>query len=405
MLDILKAKTLLATTALMVAGGVAILVAGSGHGADAGPEAAVEQAAPVGISVMKEQRVRLWSEFSGRLQAVDFAEIRPEVGGRIMEVRFRDGQIVNAGDTLFVIDPSSYQAAVAKAEANLASATTNAAFSKTELERAEGLVRTQVVSKSTYDGRANAERMAQAAVDGAAAALKQARLDLEHAFVRAPITGRISRAEITVGNLVQTGPGAPVLTSIASNQGIYADFEIDEQTYLRDIRGHGQAGQGQTGQGQTGPAQARAIPVELTVEGDEGQVYHGQVQSFDNRIDTASGTIRTLALFANDNGALMPGMTVTVKVANGDEHAVLLVPQAAIGIDQNKKFVYVVGGDNRVAYREVQFGKPVGDKRVVLSGLAAGERVVVEGLQHVRPTSLVEAKEIGDTPSALASRF
>ena len=141
------------------------------------------------------------------------------------------------------------------------------------------------------------------------------------------------------------------------------------------------------------------------MEGDEGQVYHGQVQSFDNRIDTASGTIRTRALFANDNGALMPGMTVTVKVANGDEHAVLLVPQAAIGIDQNKKFVYVVGGDNRVAYREVQFGKPVGDKRVVLSGLAAGERVVVEGLQHVRPTSLVEAKEIGDTPSALASRF
>lgn len=384
---ITKSRTLLATAGLAIAAGAAAIAGYSGHAADAGAPAAAEPVVSVGVTVMNEQRVQLWSGFSGRLRAVDFAEIRPEVSGRIMEVRFQDGQIVKAGDTLFVIDPSAYQAAVGKAEANLASATNNAAFARAELGRAGGLVKTDAISKSLFDGRANAEHMAQAAVDAAVAALTQARLDLDHATVKAPIGGRISRAEITVGNLVQTGPGAPVLTSIASIQGIYADFEIDEQTYLRDIRDQGGA---------------PAIPVELTVPGDDGRVYRGRIQSFDNRIDTASGTIRARARFGNEDGALVPGMTVTVKVANGGERPLILVPQKAIGSDQSRKFVLVVGADNRVAYRAVELGRQVGDRRVALSGLATGERVVVDGLQHVRPSSLVEAREIAPVVAAAA---
>ncbi len=300
----------------------------------------------------------------------------------------QDGQTVKAGDTLFVIDPSSYEAAVAKADANLASATTNASFTKVELGRADSLIKTQAISKSLYDGRVNADRMAQSSVAVAAAELKQAKLDLEHAYVKAPITGRVSRAEITVGNLVQTGPAAPVLTSIASNKGIYADFEIDEQTYLQDIRN---------------ASGTQAIPVAMSVQGDTGHVYKGQIESFDNRIDTASGTIRARALFTNDDGALMPGMTVTVKVANGDESQALLVPQGAIGVDQNKKFVYVVGPDSKVAYREVEFGKQVDDKRIVVSGLKEGERVIVDGIQHVHPDVVVDPKVVGDAPAAQAA--
>ncbi|MEI7606379.1 MAG: efflux RND transporter periplasmic adaptor subunit [Rhodospirillaceae bacterium] len=393
--NITKRKALLASAALVVVAGAAVFAVHSGDGASAGVPAAPEQAVPVGVSILKEQPVRIWSGFSGRLRAVDFAEIRPEVSGRILEVAFRDGQIVTAGDVLFVVDPATYQAAVAKAEANLASATTNAAFAKTELERAGTLIKTGAISKSLYDGRVNAERVAQAAVGVAAAELRQARIDLDHATVRAPIAGRVSRAEITVGNLVQTGPAAPVLTSIASTRGIYADFEIDEQTYLRDIRD----------QSRPGAIAPGAISVDLTVRGDEGHVYHGQVQSFDNRIDTGSGTIRTRALFANEDGVLMPGMTVMLQVAGGGERGALLVPQAAVGVDQNKKFVFVVGADSKVAYREIQLGKQIGDKRVVLSGLAVGERVIVDGIQHVRPATLVDAREVGDGPSTQASRL
>jgi multidrug efflux system membrane fusion protein len=375
----LKGRTLLASTALIIVlSGVGIALY-SGHRADASVPAAVEQAVPVGVAVIKKQPVKLWSEFSGRLRAVDFAEIRPEVSGRIVDIRFQDGQAVNAGDILFVIDPSSYQAAVAKAEANLASATTNAAFAKTELSRAEGLLNNQAVAKSLYDQRENQNKVAQAAVQVASAELKQARLDLDHAYVKAPITGHVSRAEITLGNLVQTGPAAPVLTSIASNNGIYADFEIDEQTYLRDIRAEGRI---------------QDIPVQLSVQGDESHVYTGHIESFDNRIDTASGTIRARAMFGNEDSSLMPGMTVTLRVADKSDENALLVPQGAVGTDQNKKFVYVVGADNKVAYREVEVGRQVNDSQIVLSGIKPGDRVVVEGIQHVHPDSLVAAKEI-----------
>jgi membrane fusion protein, multidrug efflux system len=325
-------------------------------------------AVPVTVRTLTEKPVRLWSEFSGRMEAVNFAEIRPEVSGRITEVRFEDGQIVKKGQVLFVIDPGPYKAALTKAEAN-------AVFAKTEFDRAGGLVQAQAIAQRLYDERLNASRAAEAE-------LARARIDYDRAYVKAPISGRVSRPEITVGNVVQSGSNAPLLTSIVSKDGIYADFEVDEQTYLQSIRNH--AGNRD---------QERAIPVELTIQGDKARVYNGTIYSFDNKLDTVSGTIRARAKFANEDGALMPGMFVSVKLGSSQEVSALLVPERAVSVDQNKKFVYVVDASHKVGYREVTLGKQLASERVVLTGLQSGDRVIVDGLQHVRPEAVVTPTE------------
>ena len=348
--------------------------------------AAVPAAMPaveVTVQTLTPQKVQVWSEFSGRLQAVDQAEIRPEVSGRITEVRFRDGQFVKAGDVLLVIDPRPYEAAAARAEAALASARTNADFAKIEEQRAAGMIKTEAIAQRIFDERSNNLRVADATVKGAEAQLKQANLDLEHAYVRAPITGRTSRAELTVGNLVQAGPGAPILTSVVSNQAIYADFEVDEQTYVDSIRA-----------ATAKPDQERKVPVQLTLAGDKGHPYQGTIDSFDNRIDVASGTIRARAKFENTDGALVPGMFVSVRLASPVDHEEILVPDKALGFDQSKRFVLVVDGDNKVGYREVELGKQVQTSRVALKGLQAGDKVIIDGLQHVRPSAVVAPHEV-----------
>src|SRR5258706_653796 len=351
--------------------------------ASAQPKMAVENPdVPVGVLTVAAGNVRVWSEFSGRLNAVDYAEIRPEVSGRIAQVRFRDGQTVKAGDILFVIDPRPFEAALAKAQANLASAQTNAEFANTELDRATNLVKEQAIAQRLYDERANAKRVADAAVQAAGAELKQAELDIDHAYVKAPITGRLSRAEVTAGNLVQAGPNAPVLTSIVSSDGIYAGFEVDEQTFMKSIRADADTAD-----------KEHKIPVELTVQGDASHAYKGTIYSFDNRINTASGTIRARAKFDNKDASLVPGMFVSVKLGTSPKSQVLLIPERAVGNDQNKKFIYVVGADDKGAYREVSLGQQVNGGRIVLSGLQAGERVVVDGLQHIAPDVKVQAKE------------
>lgn len=389
-------RHLLDTIAAVVVIGAAVTTYNASVAEEKAPPpaaAAAPAAVPVDVQTVAPRDVRLWASYSGRMRAVDYAQVRPEVGGRIMEVKFADGQIVQAGDILFVIDPSSYEAAVAKAEANLASARTNATFAAAELERAGDLVRTKAVAQRTYDERLNASRMAQAAIRVAEAELKQARIDLDHAYVKAPIGGRVSRAEITAGNLVQAGPTAPVLTSIVSNQGIYADFEVDEQTYLKSLRARGDTRD-----------KVRGIPVELTVPGDEGRTVAGTLESFDNRIDTASGTIRARARFDNRDGTLVPGMFVSVRLATDGGSAALLVPERAVGNDQSKKFVYVVGDDSKVAYREVRLGQTVEGQRIVLTGLNSGDKVIVSGLQKVRPAVTVAAREAQAERLSVASR-
>jgi len=342
------------------------------------PEAA-PPVAQVNVLTIKPQNVRIWTEFSGRMHAVESAEIRPEVSGRITGVRFKEGQTVKAGEVLFVIDPRPYEAAVAKAAANLISAKANGDFARTELERATNMIKTQAIAQRVFDERANANRVTQASILVAEAELKQARIDLDQAFVKAPIGGGVSRAEITLGNRVQAGAGAPVLCSIVSHEGIYVDFEVDEQTYMQNIRSH--AGTSDKEQ---------QVQVELTVQGDENHPYKGTIFSFDNRIDSTSGTIRARAKFDNKNGRLIPGMFAKVKLASGNERGVILVPEQAIGSDQSKKFVYLVGTDGKLAYREVELGRQANGQRVVVAGLQAGDRVVADGLQHVKAGETVE---------------
>lgn len=366
-------------------GGVAaigIVVAGlSLHegGVAPGAAAAVNAAVPVTVAAVEAKPVRLSSDFSGRLTAVDSADVRPEVGGRITEIRFKDGQQVQAGDILFVIDPRPYEAAVAKAQADLATANTNATFARTDLARARALVGMQAIARTYYDQRVNSAGVAEAAIQSAQAQLANAKLDLDHAYVKAPIAGRVGRAELTVGNLVQTGPTAPLLTNVTSGDGIYADFDVDEQTYMQTVRDHA-----------TTAAQEQKIPVELSVQGDESHVYKGAIESFDNKIDTGTGTIRARARFANTDGALVPGMFVSVKLASAANSNVILVPEDAVGNDQSKRFVFVVGRDHKAMFREIALGQSVNGERVVTSGLHKGEAIVVDGLQKVQPGAVVE---------------
>lgn len=367
-------------TLLVAAGAYSLRTPQAGGAAPGAPP-------PVSVTVrtLAPEKVRLWSEFSGRLHAVESAEIRPQVGGLITAVQFEDGQAVKAGDVLFVIDPRPYEAAVARARANLASAQSDAAYAKLDFNRAANLIRSQAIAQRVYDERANAARVADAAAAAAAAALTQAELDLEHAYVRAPIAGRAGRVELTVGNLVQPGPNAPLLTTVVADQPIYADFDVDEQTYVRNIRDVAD-----------GRAEERRVPVELALQGGgSDRVYRGHIYSFDNRLDVTTGTIRARARFDNENGSLLPGMYVTVRLADAVERDALLVPDRAIGFDQSKKYVYVVGADSKVAYREVELGRSVGSRRIVLSGVSSGERVIVDGLQHVRPSMAVAAAEAG----------
>ena len=357
--------------------------------AGAAQVAAASPAVPVNAMMARPQNVRIWSEFSGKLDAVDYAEVRPEVAGRITEIRFKDGQNVKAGDVLFVIDPRPYQAEVAKAEANLQTARNNAVLAKANLVRADNLRKANAIALASYDQSVNDNAVAQATIQSDEAALAQARLDVDRAYVKAPISGRVSRAEITLGNLVQITTVAPLLTSIVSNDGIYADFDVDEQTYVRSIHDHAQS-----------QDQQQKIPVELTVQGDDGHVYQGFIQSFDNRINTNSGTIRARARFENADGALVPGMFVSVRLADAVDSKVLLVPERAIGTDQSKKFLFVVDKDSKAAFREVTLGQSVDGQRVVLSGLQSGERVIVDGVQHIGPGAPVQVQNISQTMAA-----
>jgi multidrug efflux system membrane fusion protein len=387
-----KTATLFAATAVIAIGSALAFqhyTNASAQPAETPP--AVMPATPVSVKTVSPDDVMIWSEFSGRMNAVDFAEIRPQVSGRITQVRFADGQSVKAGAVLFVIDPRPFEATLAKAQANLVTARTNAEFANTEFERAAVLIKSQAIAQRFYDERANAKRVADAAILAAEADVQQAELNLDYAHVKAPIAGRLSRVEITVGNLVEAGPNAPVLTSIVSNQGIYADFDVDEQTYVNTIRANAAT-----------EAEERKISVELTAQGDSTRVYRGTIHSFDNRITTASGTIRARARFDNKDGRLVPGMFVSVRLASSAPSSALLVPDRAIGSDQSKRFVFVVGADSKAAYREVSLGASVNHERIVLSGLSAGERVIVDGLQHVQPNATVAPTESSASPEGAA---
>lgn len=383
---IFKHKTgLIVFIVFLVIAGLSFLLQPGRH-ADAGaPEGhmGAPQAMPVTVSVMKKEQLRLWSSFSGRLTAVDFVEIRPQVDGRIDEIRFDDGDHVEKDDVLFVIDPRPYSATAAEAQAALDGAKSQHELAEKELKRAEDLIKTEAISQKVLDERRNAAQVAENTLAAAQALLDKALIDLDRAYVKAPISGKVSRAEITVGNLVETVGGAPVLTTIVSDKGIYADFDVDEQTYLQRIR--------QKAKGDS--QRENGAPVRLFLS--DGSTYDGHIQSFDNRINTSTGTIRARAYFDNKDGALLPGMFVTVKLGSSSKDEAILLTEQAIGTDQDRKFVYVVGEDGMVAYRVVKLGASVDGKRIITSGLNEGEKVIVEGTIKVMPGMTVIPQEVG----------
>lgn len=333
------------------------------------------------------QDVRIWTGFSGRLSAVDMAEIKPLVGGELQQVLFEDAQQVEKGDLLFVIDPRPYQAAVKRAEAQLTSARSRAKLAEDELKRSEQLVKKKLVSESVFDAAKNEFQVATASIEEASSALAQAKLNLDYCFIRAPFSGQVSRAELTVGNIIETSPNAPVLTTLVANDKLYAEFDVDEQTYLRTVR---------RSQGD------KVMPVAMTLAADSSVTYQGQIHSFDNQLDTSSGTIRARAIFENSDGALTPGMYANVRLGTAEPQSVMLVPERAVGTNQDKKFVYVINDDDVVSYHQVTLGAHHEGSRIVLSGLQSGDRVVVNGLSHIRPDSKVTAKP-ADTQQVAAT--
>ncbi len=344
----------------------------------AGPAAGPPPATPVPVATVMQTEVSTWDEFSGRLEAVERVDVRSRVAGAVQSIHFTEGALVNRGDLLVTIDPAPYAADADRAQAQVVAAQARLAYATSESERAQRLWDESAIARRELDERSNGLKEAQANLRAAEAALQSARLNLGYTQVRAPVSGRVGRLEVTVGNLVAAGPGAPVLTTLVSVSPIYASFDADEQVVARALKdvavAHGQLG---------------VIPVDLgTTAGDT--ILHGHLQLVDNQVNARSGTVRARAVFDNKDGVLMPGQFAKLRMGRPKTTAALLVNERAVGTDQNKKFVMVVGPGNKAEYREVSLGTSVNGLRIVTSGLAAGERIVVNGLQRVRPGSLID---------------
>jgi multidrug efflux system membrane fusion protein len=360
-----------ATLAVVIALGVGAFTIRSTNAGSKGAAAAgkaAPQALTVPVTVIEEREVVTWDEFSGRLEAVERVEVRSRVAGAIKSVHFTEGALVKRGDLLVTIDADPYAAEVDRAQAQLIAAQARLSYAKIERERAERLWTDRFIARTQVDGRVNAEQEADANVRATQAALQSARLNLGYTEVRAPVSGRVGRLEITVGNLVAAGPGAPVLTTLFSVDPIYASFEADEHVVLRAL---------QDGK------QGIAVEAETVTNG--GRHLRGRLQLIDNQVNTRSGTVRVRAVFDNRDGSLIPGQYVKLRMGRAKAGPALLVSERAIGTDQSKRFVIVVGPDDKAVWREVTLGGTANGQRIVASGLEAGERIVVDGLQRVRP--------------------
>lgn len=376
---------LLAAAAAAVAAGSAAITAGLfSLKAEAAPQAAAPVAMPVSVAQVVSQDVAAWNDFSGRLEAVEKVDLRARVAGTVQQVHFREGSLVRAGDLLISLDAAPFAAEVARAEAQVAAAEARVAFSASEQQRAQRLWDERAIAQREYDERANAAREAQARLRAEQAALQTARLNLSYTQLRAPISGRIGRAEITAGNQVGAGAGAPVLATLVSVSPIYASFDADEKIVAQAL------------QSLPGGASARAaierIPVQMN--GNGGAPIDGRLQLINNQVDAASGTVRLRAVFDNRDGALMPGQFARLRLGQASSQQALLVNERAVGTDQDKRYVIVIGGDNKAAWREVTLGANVNGLRVVSSGLKGDERIVVSGVQRVRPGTLVEPRAV-----------
>ncbi|WP_292911864.1 efflux RND transporter periplasmic adaptor subunit [Niveispirillum sp.] len=375
------------------AGRLALLAAGlsgmlilSGCGKD-GQGAGGPPAAPqVVVSQPLKKNVQEWDEYTGRFAALEEVEIRARVSGYLTAVNFKDGQIVFKGDPLFTIDPRPYQAAVDIARAGVAQAQASVQLAQRELDRARDLRQTQAVSQSVLDSRAQQLQNAQAQLLGAQAQVRAAELDLEFTAVKAPVTGRVSNHRVSIGNLVSGGSAqSTLLTTIVSLDPIQFYFDADQASYLRYVR--------QSRNGERVSSRDNPNPVILALPDEQGFVHKGHIDFVDNQIDDGTGTIRVRALFDNADMVLTPGMFARLRLVGRPNYDGLLLPDAAIGTDQNRRFVYVLDKDNKATYRGVTTGPLIDGLRVIRDGLMETDKVVVAGLQRVKPGAPVTPVE------------
>ncbi|HTJ19142.1 MAG TPA: efflux RND transporter periplasmic adaptor subunit [Steroidobacteraceae bacterium] len=369
-------------------------------------EATTAQQAPapqVSVASALERDVTEWDEFTGRLEAVESVEVRPRVTGYIESVNFTEGSTVKKGDLLFVIDPRPYQAELSKAEAELARAVARSELAVADEGRSAKLLDIKAVSREEYDSRINATREAKADVAAARAAVDSAKLNLEFTRITAPISGRVSKAAVTAGNLVTGGSNtAALLTTVVSLDPMYVTFEGDEQIYLKYNE--------LSRRGERSSSRDAANPVLMGLANENGYPHHGAMVFVDNQVDPRTGTIRARASFENKDGFLTPGLFARVKLLGHNSYRAVLVDDRAIGTDQSQKFVYVIDAQNKVTYRPVTVGRLNDGLRIVEKGLQPGETVVVNGLQRVRPGVVVapervamDAREVAEAKLAMAA--
>ena len=365
-------------------GCVVLLGCGNESGNQPGQQKQQTKAAAVQVSEPIKRSVTEYEEFTGMTQAVQTIEIRARVSGYLDKANFKDGAEVQKGDLLFEIDPRPYQAELAQAEANLVQAEAKALRMSFDLDRAEKLITRAIISREDYDKVRGDKQEAEAAVGSAKAARDRSKLNLEYTKVLAPISGRISKRMIDPWNMVKADETP--LTTVVSLDPIFAYFDVDEGTELRLRR----LALG----GKLGSLSDPKMQVELGLADEDGFPHTGTVDFTDNQIDANTGTLRMRGVFPNSDGLLAPGRFVRVRLPVGTPHVALLVAEQALGRDQSQKYVFVVTPENKVEYRRIKVGRLYEGLREVTDGLKPGERVIVNGLQRVRPDAVVESEVV-----------
>ena len=370
----------------MAAGAVLAVLAASGCGSGGAPPAA---AAPPAVTVAQviEKPVKDWDEFTGRLQAVESVEIRPRVSGYIDKVAFTEGSQVKRGDLLFVIDPRPYQAESDRAAADVKRYKTALELARIELTRVQRLKDSGAVSEEELDERKSTLAQTEANVAGSAAALEAANLNLNFTQVTSPIAGRVSRAEVTRGNLVTGGiNGGTLLTSVVSMDPMYLYFDADEQSYLRYTQ--------MSHVGTRPSSRDAANPVQVGLANEEGFPHAGVMDFVDNQLNSQTGTIRARAVLQNHDGLFTPGLFARVQLLGSSEYTAILIDDRAVNTDQSQKYVLLLGANNTVEYRKVKLGRIIDGMRIVREGLKSGDVIIVNGAQRVHPGMQVTPQKV-----------
>lgn len=365
-----------AVTLTLALATAAILFAPGRSSAESGASSAQPAPPVVTVAPVESRELAQYAELTGRVEAVESVEVRPRVNGYVQEVRFQSGRMVQKGDVLFVIDPRWHKADADRTAAELQRAESRVATAERTDERAQQLLVSKAVSAEEADQRSLALAEARAALASARAANTSAQLDLEYTEVRAPVPGRVSRALVTTGNFVSGA--STLLTTVVSIDPVYVYSDLDEPTWLR-LQRLAKSDAGANG----------ADVVEMGLRDEAGFPRRGRIESFDNRLDEMSGSIVLRTLFDNHDGTLIPGLFARLRVPVSQREPTILISERAIGTDQGQKYVLVLDVHNKVQYRAIQLGPAIEGKRVVPEGLKTTEEIVVNGLQRVRPGSLV----------------